>query len=171
MERVWGTGQLVLLCPCVAPPNVPRPRSEIENVAASQPHRVSPSPYAARVTQSQKHVLAKCSQNIATSSVEPYISGSMASAPGVDCHHPDQLKTNQRKDALIKTYYICYSAAWQKLDGCHINKRKPYCNTCPRITVGPVVHRRCRQLLYSWWTEKLLILMERATFKKLNDSS
>lgn len=102
MERVWGTGQLVLLCPCVAPPNVSRPRSEIENVAASQPHPVSPSPYAARVTQSQEHALAKCSQNIATSSVEPYISGSMASVPGVDCHHPDHLKTNQRKDALIQ---------------------------------------------------------------------
>jgi hypothetical protein len=63
---------------------------------------VSPSPYAARLTQSQERILAKCSQNIATSSVEPYISGYMASVPGVDCHHPDQLKTNQMKDELIQ---------------------------------------------------------------------
>jgi hypothetical protein len=99
---VWGTGQLVLLCPCVAPNNrVPHPRSEIKTWPL--PNHISvTTTYAARVTQSQKHVLAKCSQNIATSSVELYISGSMASVPGVDCHHPDQLKTNQRKDALVR---------------------------------------------------------------------
>ncbi|KAH8637808.1 hypothetical protein IG631_05578 [Alternaria alternata] len=144
MERVWGTGQLVLLCPCVAPPNVPRPRSEIENVAASQPHRVSPSPYAARVPQSQKHVLVKCSQNIATSSVEPYISGSMASVPDVDCHHPDQLKTNQMKDALIQNsphLLLCCLAEAKRPS---YQQAKPCCDTCPRITVGTVVHTRCR---------------------------